>query len=103
MYRRIRVPIVPIALVAPKKAMRRHRVSVVVEGRAYRAVSVLRGPFLINIGDPLLPDYPEGTDRQQDEHIMGIIKGRIESLVEDARLNKFWLQPSSACTEKGLC
>lgn len=103
MYRRIRVPIVPIALVAPKKAMRRHRASLIVEGRAYRAVSVLRGPFLINIGDPLLPDYTEGTDREQDEHIMGIIKRRIESLVEDARLNKFWLPPSSACLEKGWC
>lgn len=90
-YREVRVPMVPIALVAPKRSMRKHRFSIVVEDRVYRMVSVLRGPYLINVGKPLMPDIPNGTDEEQNEYITALVKQRISSLVEDVRLRKFWL------------
>ncbi len=100
MYRQIRVPIVPIALVAPRRALKELPFQITVDGRVYPIVTVLRGPFLINIGEPLLPDCPDGTDQEQDDYIMGIIRRRIESLVDDARLNKFWLQTGRACAKR---
>ncbi len=90
-YRKAHVPIVPIALVAPKRAMREHAVSIEVEGRIYRTVTVLRGPFLINVGTPITPDIPDGTDQEKDEHLTDLVKERIEFLMNDIRSSKFWL------------
>lgn len=89
-YRAASKPIVPIALAAPKHAMRNYSNNMVVDGRIYRTVTVLRGPFLINIGEPMMPDIPDGSETTQNEQITQIVKERIESLLEDIRLNKFW-------------
>ncbi len=89
-YRRIRVPIVPMAFVAPRWNMRRLPFEVRVDGRVYETITVLRGPYCINIGEPCMPEIPEGTKDEQNAHIVASIKQRIEALIEDVRINKFW-------------
>lgn len=92
MYRHVQVPIVPIALVAPKRTLRaRPRFNDVVEGRVYRAVTSLRGTFCINIGEPLQPELPAGGPDEQEEFITTLLKDRIQQLTDDVRVNKFWL------------
>ncbi len=90
-YRKSRAPIIPMALVAPRAAMSEWPAQLVVEGRVYRTITVLRGPYLVNIGKPLLPDLIAGTDDERDEHVTEVVRNRIDSLAEDVRLNKFWL------------
>lgn len=90
-YRLSRVPMIPIALVAPKRAMRELPIPITVEGRVYRTVVVFRGPYCINIGEPFAPDIPEGTEKEQEEHILKLLAARIQSLSEEVRMNKFWL------------
>lgn len=87
-YRRARVPIIPIALHAPKEVMREFpRLDMVVDGRRYRTVFVLRGKYFINIGEPFTPecgvDVPEAED---NERIMDELKERIRKLVAEAAL-----------------
>ena len=89
-YRQARAPIIPIGMVAPKSDMVELPFKTVVDGRVYRTVTVLRGTFCINVGEPLAPPIPEGTPQEQDEYILHVLRHRIESLVEDVRVNKFW-------------
>ncbi len=92
MYRKAQVPIIPIALIAPKHAMREYpRLDDVVEGHVYRMVPVLRGTYCINVGEPLMPDIPAGSDDEQNEYVTTMVKERIRQLMEDARVNKYWL------------
>jgi len=84
-YRRARVPIVPIALHAPQEAMREFpRLDMVVDGRRYRTVVVLRGTYFINVGEPFTPDLRDDLPEAEDnERIMDELKGRIRGLVEE--------------------
>lgn len=92
MYRHVQVPIVPIALVAPKHAMREYpRFNEIVEGRVYRAVSVFKGTYCINIGEPLQPELPDGNTDEQEEYLTILLKDRIRALMHDVRVDKFWL------------
>ncbi len=91
-YRQARVPIVPIALVAPKRCMHESpRLSTVVDGHVYRMLNVMRGTFGINVGEAFMPDCPDGSDEEQNAHITALVKTRIEQLMDDVRRNKFWL------------
>jgi 1-acyl-sn-glycerol-3-phosphate acyltransferase len=90
-YRRVQVPIVPMALVAPRRAMQRLPFTVKVDGRVYRTITVLRGPYCINIGEPGMPELPEGTKEEQNRYITQYVKERIAGLIEDVRVNKFWM------------
>ena len=91
-YRRARVPIVPIALVAPKRCMHESpRINTVIDGRVYRMLNVLRGTYCINVGEPFAPECPGGSDEEQDERITALVKARIEQLMDDVRRTKFWL------------
>lgn len=92
-YLRTGVPIVPIALVAPNHRMREVRwFKIVVEGRVYRTLLVLRGPFLINVGTPMTPDCPAHLDeKEQTEFVIRQVRDRVAQLVDEARTNKFWL------------
>ena len=90
-YRQARVPIVPIALLVPKSRLREYPFRVKIDGRVYRTVVTLRGPLCINIGEPMMPNIPAGTDREQDEFVLAVLRERLEALVEDARSNRFWL------------
>ncbi len=84
-YRRARVPIVPIALHAPQEAMREFpRLDMVVDGRRYRTVFVLRGKYFINVGEPFMPNVR--TDRleaEDNERIMDELKERVRGLVDE--------------------
>ncbi|MBI4718477.1 MAG: 1-acyl-sn-glycerol-3-phosphate acyltransferase [Planctomycetes bacterium] len=92
-YRQARVPIVPIALVAPKRGMREYpRQATVIEGRVYRMVRVMRGPFCINIGAPCRPEPPEGSESEQDEHVLSELRAQMTRLIEEVRLSRFWLE-----------
>lgn len=90
-YRRTRVPIIPIALVAPRSAMREWPINIVVDGRVYRCIVVLRGPYCVNVGEPFHPDTTEDGGPEEDRRIMEELKERIRVLVEDVRTKKFWL------------
>lgn len=90
-YRRTRAPIIPIALVAPRSAMREWPMTMVVEGRVYRTVVVLRGPYCANIGEPFCPNTTEDGGPEEDRRVMEELKERIRMLTEDVRMNKFWM------------
>ncbi len=93
MYLRARVPIVPIAMVAPNRGMRAIPwINIVVEERVYRTVIVFRGPFLVNIGEPMMPDCPDHlSEKEQAEEVVRQVRDRIAALVDDVRVTKFWL------------
>jgi 1-acyl-sn-glycerol-3-phosphate acyltransferase len=91
-YLQIQVPIVPIGLIAPKHHIRRYPcLDMVVEGRVYPMKPLLRGTYCINVGEPLWPEIPQGNPEKQIELITSLIKERIRSLMEEVRVNKFWL------------
>ena len=90
-YRRTHAPILPIALVAPRRAMREWPMTMVVDGRVYRTVVVLRGPYCVNVGEPFCPDTTEDGGSDEDERVVEELRERIRVLVEDVRTNKFWL------------
>lgn len=91
MYRRTKVPIVPMAFVAPKDSLREYPFPTRVDGRVYRCVVGFRGPFVINIGEAMRPAIlTEGTDKEINEDIMRQIKERIAQLVEEVRCEEAW-------------
>jgi 1-acyl-sn-glycerol-3-phosphate acyltransferase len=90
-YRETGAPLIPIAMLAPKSRMREYPFTTEVDGRVYRTVVILRGPLCFNIGEPLQPEPPEGTDQQQEQFILDALHSSMASLIHDARVNKFWL------------
>lgn len=92
MYRRAQAPIVPMALVAPKESLREYPFPTRVDGRVYRCVVGLRGPFVINIGEAMRPTIlTEGTDKEINEDVMRQVKERIAQLVEEVRREEAWV------------
>ncbi len=92
-YRRIHVPIVPIALLAPRSAIKaRPMFDMEVDGHVYRGITVMRGPFCVNIGKPFTPEIRETADETEENlRMMAELKQRMAGLIEDVRVNKFWL------------
>lgn len=91
-YRKTRVPIIPIALVAPTRCVREYpRLTTVVGGQAYRMVLVARGTYCINVGKPWMPECGNATDARETLSITRGLKTRIEALVTEVRQDKFWL------------
>lgn len=86
-YRRCQVPIIPIALLAPRSAMKEYPLlKMVVEGRVYQCVMVLRGPFCVNIGKPFRPELCRSVDETEDnQRILNELKERMRLLIEDMR------------------
>lgn len=95
MYRLTHAPIVPIAVLAPKSSLRALRSTIEVDGHIYRTVVVRRGPYCVRFGKPFFPECPDGSNDQQESAILEQIKSRIEGLVEDTRVNTFWLEERS--------
>lgn len=93
-YRRCPVPIIPIAVAAPKRHARDYKwLENNVEGRVYRAYFMFRGTYCINIGQPFYPEIRDTTDEKDDsERITAQIKQRIQELVDEVRHDKFWLE-----------
>jgi len=86
-YRRCRSPIIPIALVAPQENMKAFpRFDMFVDGRRYRALFVLRGPYHINVGQPFRPEVrSEIPETQDNERIMNELKERMRVLMDEMR------------------
>lgn len=95
MYRQTRAAIVPIAVLAPKSSLRTRPFTIKVEDRVYRTVVVRRGPYCVHFGEPFFPECPDATPDEQDTVILKQIKCRIEKLVEETRINTFWLEGRS--------
>ncbi len=92
MHLRTQVPIVPFAIVAPKRCLNEYpKLATVVDGRVYRLVLALRGTYCINIGEPWIPDRTEGSETRQAMRITKALKKKIEALVEEVRRDKYWL------------
>ena len=64
----------------------------VVDGRVYRTVTVLRGPYSINVGEPFTPKVTDDGGPEEDQQVADGLKERTRLLVEDVRVNKFWLE-----------
>lgn len=97
-YRRSRVPMIPIGLHAPPEAMREYpRLDMMVDGRRYRTVFVLRGKYFIHVGEPFAPevrhDVPEAED---NERIMDELKERIRGLIQQ-------IAPADTRTDSPSC
>lgn len=92
-YRRIQVPIIPIALLAPRHAMKeRPSLEINVDGRTYRAVTVMRGPYAIHVGRPFWPELRATADEAADNlRIMEDLKARLQALINEIRVDRFWL------------
>lgn len=86
-YRRIQVPIIPIALVAPPRALKAYpKLDITVEGRVYRGVFVLRGPYYINVGKPFMPESRyDLNEKEGQQRFMEELKDRIAQLVDEVR------------------
>jgi len=93
MYRQTCAPIVPIAVLAPKSSMRMLPIAIEVEGRVYVTKVVWRGPYCVHFGKPFFPECPDGSPEEQDAAIVAQIRTCIEDLVEETRVNTFWLEP----------
>jgi len=86
------VPIIPIAILVPKRCLReRPKKSEVINGHLFRMVNVIRGPFCINFGEPWSPEYAGLSEAKKIVLITRELRDRIASLVEDMRVNKFWM------------
>lgn len=85
MYRRCPVPIVPIAVCTKPENMKEYRwLEVQVEGRVYRAVFVLQGLYVVNIGKPFMPEIRHEVDEKTDNaRIMEEVKQRIAALLSE--------------------
>ena len=80
-----------MAFVAPKDSLREYPFPTHVDGRVYRCVVGLRGPFVINIGEPMRPTIPEsGSEKEIDEEVTRQMKERIAQLVEEVRCEEGW-------------
>ncbi len=54
-------------------------------------VLVAHGTYCINVGEPWMPECPDGSDARQTMYITRALKERVRLLIEDVRMNKFWL------------
>ncbi len=91
-FRRHPAPIIPMVGLAPKRAMKENpRHAVTIGNRVYRSVKVTRGTYCINIGKPFYPELPPGSDARKDIALLNGLRERMIALVEDIRMNKFWL------------
>ena len=90
-YLASQAPMIPIGLVAPKRCFRSLPFKNEVDGQVYRARAIFRGPLCVNVGKPMRPRRPEGTDDEQAEIITELVRKEIESLIHDIRTNKFWM------------
>lgn len=79
-------PIVPIALVMPKRSIWDIPFRPTIEGRTYQTLVTFRGPFCINVGEVMGPDRKD----ESDEHFVGQVRDRVAELCEDVRMNKYW-------------
>ncbi len=86
------VPIVPIAMLTPRRNLRENvKKRQVIDGHVFRMVNLLRGPFCFNIGEAWSPGYEGLSEAKQVVRITRELRERMESLVEDMRINKFWM------------
>lgn len=93
-YRRTAVPMVPVALVAPVNRLRDYPFPTIVDGRVYRCVVQLRGPMIIQIGEPMRPQPPSNLPADQvDDYIMKQVRNRMAAMIDEARPDDSWLQP----------
>jgi len=94
MYRRCRVPIIPIALVAPKRHLRDYKsLEIEVDGRVYPALFQPRGTYCVFFGDAIYPEVRDDVDEREDnERIMAELKARMAVMMEEVRTEKFWFE-----------
>lgn len=90
-YRTHPVPLVPTAVVAPKRYMREYpKRKTVIGDKVFRFVVIKRGTYCLNFGEPWMPNCPKGSDARKTLYITAGLKERIEALVEDVRQHRFW-------------
>lgn len=94
MYRRCRAPIIPIALVAPKRHAHDYPwMENELDGRVYRAYYMFRGTYCINIGKPFYPEIRADVDEKEDNRrITAELEQRMQKLIDEVRHDKFWLE-----------
>jgi 1-acyl-sn-glycerol-3-phosphate acyltransferase len=92
-YHQRQVPIVPIGLVAPRRHV---KWSEPVEGKMQNETLLFAfKKYYANIGQALdlrgeLASAPLADGREADERVTAKVRDRIEALIVDIKLNKFW-------------
>lgn len=90
-YRQYPAPIIPVALVAPRRSLREYpKRNTIIDGRVYRMVLVKRGPYCINVGEPWMPECTGKSDAKALLYITRGLEERIAALVDEVRRHKFW-------------
>ncbi len=88
------VPIIPIAIISPMRYVKEKDYNIKTEEETFRTLTVLSGKYYANIGEPLdFSEYLNLADadtRKIEEEITDKIKKKIEELLLDIKLNKFW-------------
>jgi len=86
------VPIIPIGIISPIRYVKEKEKNIKVGEIEYKTLTVLTGKFYANIGKPLrFPDFEkEGLTDDAIEKVTGSIKKKIELLIRDIKINKFW-------------
>lgn len=79
-------PVVPIGIVAPKRYVKENKVNIKIGETVHKTMLIMTGKYYANIGDEL-----KFSDREYDiEEITQTVKGKVEELIDDIKMNKFW-------------
>jgi 1-acyl-sn-glycerol-3-phosphate acyltransferase len=91
-YRRCRVPIVPIAMVAPRRAMRYWPIfDTHIDGHVYKGVFLVGDYFCINIGHPITPEIREDVAESGDnQRIVGEVRSAVQALIDEVQAKGLW-------------
>mgnify|MGYP000857679027 FL=1 len=86
------VPIIPIGIVSPIRYVKEKSINIKVGETEHKTLTVLSGKYYANIGKPItFPDYEKMEDKNRaNELITEEVKKKIEELVYDLKINKFW-------------
>ncbi len=86
------VPIVPIGIISPIRYVKEKEKNIKIGETIYKTLTVLTGKFYANIGQPMtFPEFEKkGLTRNAVDQVTGDVKKRIELLIHDIKVNKFW-------------
>jgi 1-acyl-sn-glycerol-3-phosphate acyltransferase len=86
------VYIVPIGIVSPIRYVKEKERNIKIGETIFKTLTVLTGKFYANIGKPVR--FPElekkGLTTESIDAVTDQIKKKIEALIKDIKMNKFW-------------
>jgi 1-acyl-sn-glycerol-3-phosphate acyltransferase len=85
-------PVIPIGIISPKRYIKEKEAGITVGETIHQTLTVMSGKYYANIGEPM---YFEKEEKMKDtvkavESITGSVRERINYLINDIKINKFW-------------